>query len=123
MRIGRWLGILISLALLVWVLRAFDLAEVVRALQAANYLYLLPVLALIVLNFSLRALRWGTVFGDTRVPRWGSLFVAMIIGYLANNILPAWAGELVRAYVLGQREGVAMYERVAAQAAMKKGLK
>ena len=105
--IGRWVGILISLALLVWVLRAFDLAEVVRALQAANYLYLLPVLVLIVLNFSLRALRWGTLFGDAKVPCWSSLFVAMMIGYLANNILPARAGELVRAYVLGQREGAA----------------
>ena len=104
---GTWLGILISLALLVWILRAFDLAEVGRALQAANYLYLLPVLVLIVPNFALRALRWGTLFGNTRVPRWGSLFVAMMIGYLANNILPARAGELVRAYVLGQREGIA----------------
>ena len=31
----------------------------------------------------------------------------MMIGYLANNVLPAWGGELVRACVLGQREGVA----------------
>lgn len=105
--LARLLGILISLILLVWVLRAFDLADVGCALQAANYLYLLPVAVLIVLNYAVRALRWGTLFGDTRVPGWSSLFVAMMIGYLANNVLPARAGELVRAYVLGQREGVA----------------
>lgn len=105
--LGTWLGILISLALLAWVLRAFDLAEVSRALQAANYLYLAPVLVLLVADFALRALRWGTLFGGTRVPCWSSLFVTMMIGYLANNILPARAGELVRAHVLGQREGVA----------------
>jgi len=30
-----------------------------------------------------------------------------MIGYTANNVLPARLGEVVRAYVLGQREGVA----------------
>ncbi len=105
--LARLLGIVISLALLAWVLRAFDLAEVGRALQAANYLYLLPVAVLIVLNYTARALRWGTLFGDAKVPCWSSLFVTMMIGYLANNILPARAGELVRAYMLGRREGLA----------------
>lgn len=31
----------------------------------------------------------------------------MMIGYLANNILPARAGEFVRAYVIGRREKIA----------------
>jgi hypothetical protein len=103
--VGRWLGILISLALLAWILHTFDMAEVGRALLAANYLYLLPLIALVVVNFALRALRWGTLFRDTSTPRWTDLFVAMMIGYLGNNILPARAGELVRAYVLGKRSG------------------
>jgi uncharacterized protein (TIRG00374 family) len=34
------------------------------------------------------------------------LFQYAIIGYMANNLIPARAGELVRAYVLGDREGV-----------------
>ncbi len=35
------------------------------------------------------------------------LFGAMMIGYLANNVLPARAGDLVRAYALGNRENIA----------------
>jgi uncharacterized protein (TIRG00374 family) len=101
--VGRWLGILVSLALLAWILRAFDLADVGRALLTANYLYLLPLIALVVINFTLRALRWGTLFREPGAPRWADLFVAMMIGYLGNNILPARAGELIRAYVLGKR--------------------
>jgi uncharacterized protein (TIRG00374 family) len=34
------------------------------------------------------------------------LFPYAVIGYMANNLLPARAGEVVRAYVLGDREGV-----------------
>jgi uncharacterized protein (TIRG00374 family) len=105
--VGPWLGILVSLALVVWVLHTFDLAQMGRALQTANYLWLLPAPVLLVLNFALRALRWGTLFGSPKAPRPSGLFTAMMIGYLANNILPARAGELVRAHVLGQREGVA----------------
>ncbi len=119
--VGRWLGIIVSLALLVWILRAFDLADVGRALLAANYLYLLPLIVLVVVNFTLRALRWGTLFRGASTPRWFDLFMAMMIGYLGNNILPARAGELVRAYVLGKRSGsskskalaTVMVERVA----------
>ncbi len=35
-----------------------------------------------------------------------NVFVATIIGYMANNLLPARLGEFVRAYVLGEKEGV-----------------
>ena len=34
------------------------------------------------------------------------LFPYAVIGYMANNLLPARAGEVVRAYVLGDRERV-----------------
>jgi uncharacterized protein (TIRG00374 family) len=34
------------------------------------------------------------------------LYPATIIGYMANNLLPARLGEFVRAYVLAQREGL-----------------
>ncbi|MDQ3817298.1 MAG: flippase-like domain-containing protein [Acidobacteriota bacterium] len=101
------IGALISLALLAWVVRSANLSEVWGALRSASYIYLLPIAALVVLSFVLRALRWQALFrGDGR-PRWGSLFVAMMIGYLANNVLPARAGEVVRAYVIGRREGIA----------------
>jgi uncharacterized protein (TIRG00374 family) len=90
---------------LIWLLHIFDIAEVGRALKTADYIYLLPLIALVVLNFALRTLRWGTLFGNTNVPSKSNLFVAMMIGYLGNNILPARAGELVRAYVLGKRSG------------------
>jgi len=38
--------------------------------------------------------------------RMKNLFHATIIGYMANNLLPARLGEFVRAYVLGVKEGL-----------------
>ena len=103
--LGRLLSIVAGLALLAWVLRSYDLANVGRALQSASYLYLFPIGGAIAVNCAIRALRWGTLFNDDRVHHWGSLFIAMMIGNLANNVLPARSGDIVRAYVLGQRDG------------------
>jgi uncharacterized protein (TIRG00374 family) len=111
--VGRWLGILVSLALIAWILHAFDLGDVGRALLAVNYLYLLPLAVLVLVNYTLRTLRWGILFVETNAPRWTDLFMAMMIGYLGNNILPARAGELVRAYVLGKRSGTSKSKALA----------
>ncbi len=102
----RLAGILTSLALLYWILRTFDFREVGHALQNANYFLLSPVLVISTINFSIRSLRWGILFPDTKWINWNKLFASTMIGYLANNALPARAGELIRAYVLGERENI-----------------
>ena len=103
--LGRSAGIAISLALLGWLLCSFDLPSVGRAFQTANFLYLIPAAFVFGFDLVMRAGRWGTLFdGDCR-PGARSLFIAYMIGYFANNVLPARSGDLVRAYVLGEREG------------------
>ncbi len=103
--LGRLLGIAVVLALLAWVLGSFDIANVDRALQSASYIYLFPIGVATAVNFATRALRWGTLLNDEHVHHWDSLFIAMMIWNLANNVLPARSGDIVRAYVLGQRDG------------------
>jgi uncharacterized protein (TIRG00374 family) len=66
---------------------------------------LAPVAALILISLVGRSIRWGTLFPAS--PRLTELFGAMMIGYLANNVLPARAGDLVRVYALGNRESIA----------------
>jgi uncharacterized protein (TIRG00374 family) len=36
------------------------------------------------------------------------LFPVVVIGYMGNNVYPARAGEVIRAYVLRRREGVSI---------------
>ncbi len=61
---------------------------------------------LILPSFIVRGYRWQFLFPPTTKPYWWNLFSAMMIGYLTNNLLPARAGEFVRAYVLGKKESI-----------------
>jgi uncharacterized protein (TIRG00374 family) len=101
---GQWLGVAVSVLLLWLVLRNFNLREVGRTLVSINYLMMVPLTAIVLLDFFVRALRWRELFDTPQKPGLKNLFNAMMIGYLANNVLPARAGELVRSWVLGKQE-------------------
>lgn len=51
----------------------------------------------------LRSVRWHHLLTPIRSVSSGSLYPTVIIGYMANNLLPFRSGELVRAYILGER--------------------
>jgi uncharacterized protein (TIRG00374 family) len=53
-----------------------------------------------------RALRWGWLLRSIKPIGVPSLFSATMIGFMANNLLPARLGELVRPWALGTRERV-----------------
>ena len=101
-----WLGLggtALFLALFFW---RTDLPELVDALAEANYWWVAPAVAIWFVAAVLRSLRWhyllrGVIGLSTR-----SLYPIVIIGYMANNLLPLRTGELVRAYVLGERHKV-----------------
>lgn len=78
----------------------------VDALRQANYWLMIPCVAATLLAFWIRALRWKVLLHSLReIPR-GVVFSATMIGFLANNVLPARLGELVRAHVVGKRAQV-----------------
>ncbi len=52
-------------------------------------------------GFAARARRWRYLFPPDGAPP--GLTAALMIGYMANNVLPLRAGELVRVYVVGRR--------------------
>ncbi len=92
------LGIALSGALLLWALRGVDLADVAARLRAARPLPLLIAAVLATLTFPLRVVRWRLLL---RRDNGGALPVlplwhAVAIGFMANNLLPFRAGEMVR---------------------------
>ncbi len=101
-----WVGVIVSLALLAFVLYQTDPAKILNSLQQAEYGYLLPALVLYFIGVAVRAVRWHFLLRPIKPIAFGSLFRAVVIGYMANDILPARMGEIVRAYVLGQQENV-----------------
>jgi uncharacterized protein (TIRG00374 family) len=54
----------------------------------------------------LRAVRWRVLFPKAARPTTSDSFWAICIGYLFNNVLPARAGEVIRAVVVARRTGL-----------------
>ncbi len=101
-----WLGLIISLVLMALFLRAIHPSEIADAFGEANYWYLFPAICVLFVALSLRCLRWSILMRPLKeIPAY-RLFSYAIIGYMTNNLLPARTGEIVRAYVLGEREKV-----------------
>lgn len=101
-----WIGLGVSLLLLLVLLYQVDLSEVGDALANANYWYLIPSIALYFVAVYFRAVRWRYLLSPMKVLQVGRLYPVVVIGYMANNLLPARLGELVRAYYLARREPV-----------------
>ncbi len=101
-----WLGLFVSLILLVFVFYQTDPAKILDALGSAQYVYLIPALAVYFLGVWMRAVRWRVLLRSIKPISSGALFRTVSIGYMANDVLPFRAGELVRAYVLGAQENV-----------------
>jgi len=83
------------------VLHRIDLRQVWDDARHADALFLLAAVALATATFPLRTIRWRLILRDVdghRFPRL-PLWHATAIGFMANNLLPARAGEVARAYV------------------------
>lgn len=96
-------GLAVSVLLLWLAVRGVRWSDVAADLRRANvWLFALSV---VVGNtiFPLRAIRWRPIL-DSVAPRlpYGPLWRATAVGMMANNVLPARLGELVRAYVLSR---------------------
>jgi glycosyltransferase 2 family protein len=98
-------GLVLSVALLVWTLRDVRPSEVWRVLQGSNQLlFLLSAIAATVI-FPIRAWRWRYILEPVapHVP-FGSLWRATAVGMMVNNVVPARAGELARAFALHREQ-------------------
>ncbi len=95
-----------SAVLIALFLRATHPREIADALEAANYWWLVPALGVFFVGVVVRCMRWSVLMRPVAPMSPARLFPYAIIGYMANNLLPARAGEVVRAYVTGDREHV-----------------
>ncbi len=111
------LGLVISAALLWWVLRQTSPSEIMRVLEHANPWLLAVATVCSTLIFPLRARRWRTIL-DPIYPKlpFGPLWRATAIGMMVNNVVPARAGEVARAYVLTRETPVPFSTSIASLA-------
>jgi uncharacterized protein (TIRG00374 family) len=99
-------GLAISAVAVALVVRQVDLGAAWEVLRDAAPAWVAAALACIALDVTLRAIRWRALLAPVARFPLPSVAASMLIGYLANNVLPARLGELVRSHHLGDRTGV-----------------
>ena len=101
-----WVGVLISVVFLWLALNGLHLEEVWEALKTANLWWLIPGVAVYFVGVWARAWRWHYLLKPLKSISTNAMFPIVTIGYMGNNIYPARAGEVLRAFILRRKEGV-----------------
>jgi len=99
-------GIAISAIFLYIAFRGQHFGDILDALQRANLWWLIPALLLYFGGVWVRAVRWGILLRPLAEIESRQLFPIVVVGYMANNVLPLRTGELVRSYVLARQFGI-----------------
>jgi len=106
-RLGRILGLGLTVLFLVLALQRVDLAAFADELRSVNYVWIVPAAVCTALGYLVRTVRWRLILGgEARAPL-RTLFPVLIMGFATNNLLPGRLGEFLRAYLLGRKRNVA----------------
>ncbi len=99
-------SVLIGLICIFVIFQSTDVNSVLNVFQSLDLKVFIIVLPIICLNLLLRSYRWQAMIIGADTKRTYPYFSAISIGYLANNILPARGGDLVRVYSLSVQQGI-----------------
>ena len=99
-------GTLISAVTLYLAFRNVPFSELVDYLLSIDYFWLLPSVALVIIGFALRALRWQYIMGASHRISFWQAFHPLMIGFAINCVLPGRVGELARPIVLRRQVDV-----------------
>jgi len=103
----KWLTTILVAAvtalLLVYALWNVDLAALGEVLTGADYRFVVPFLSTLTLFFSIKAWRWSVILEPLGRYTIRQVTPALMIGFAANNVLPAHLGEIVRSMWFARR--------------------
>jgi uncharacterized protein (TIRG00374 family) len=111
------IGIVLSVALLWWTLRDVSLTAVWTELSRSNVALFIMAAIAATLIFPLRAIRWRIILEPVQpgLPI-GALWRSVAIGMMVNNLVPARAGEIARAYAITKETPVTFSSALASLA-------
>lgn len=102
-----WIGAIVGVGTLAWVLQRLDLERFRADLAGADMRYILLVPLAIVAEQWVRAWKWRQLLHPIR-PGIDTLHLlgAIMAGYLVNMLVPLGAGALARSWLVARREGL-----------------
>ncbi|MFQ5686974.1 MAG: lysylphosphatidylglycerol synthase transmembrane domain-containing protein [Candidatus Scalindua sp.] len=99
-------GILISIICSWLFARKIEWSQLSVALKDAEYMYIIPTIILIFVGHYFRAVRWSALIAPIKRVSVLNLFSATMIGFMANSVLPARIGEIIRPVMVAKKEKV-----------------
>jgi len=104
----RVIGLLVTLACLVLAAYAVNWRQTVEALARVDPKPLVLAVLFLLATLFVFALRWRQLIASDRRPPPLRTFNFLMIGFLANAILPARPGDIIRAVLLRQISGISL---------------
>lgn len=101
-----WIGLIVSALCLYFVFRGIDVKELGSALAKINIWVLIGTVIIYIAGYYTRAFRWHYLLKHIKPFKPNELFPYLVMGFMFNNILPARAGEFIRAYITGAKKGI-----------------
>lgn len=100
--------LIIAFGLLWYVFRDIDLKELLRKVKTADFTFVYISIALSLISHYLRGYRWTLLLRPINYKvHSGRAFIAVMVGYLANLLLPRM-GEITRCAILKKTDNVAI---------------
>ena len=100
------LNVGVSLIFLDLVFAQLDLRTMANVLASARWGLLIPAVGFLLVHLIIRIWRWQWLLKPMGMIPYAPAFRAGMIGIGGNMVLPARAGEFLRAYVIGQSSGI-----------------
>jgi uncharacterized protein (TIRG00374 family) len=103
-------GLIVSLGIsgvaIVWLVSKIDLLEVRLVVQQMNLTWVAAAAGIYLIGFLPRGLRWQLMLSTVKQVSLPESTRVVVMGYAANNILPFRLGEVVRAYIMGNKNNI-----------------
>ena len=106
------LGLVGTVAAIAAIAISVDVPKAISQIHQFEFIWLVPALAALTAQMLFRATRWSKLLTVTagRPIRVRRILAPLLVGYLANNVLPARAGEAVRTVLVSRRELIGLGE-------------
>ena len=101
-----WLGILLSAVFLYLAVRDLDFSAFFQELAKADTVEIFFAFLILMGVYVVRTFRWQAIISTKSPISLWQTFVIQMIGLFGNNVFPARAGEIIRAFLLRKEIGV-----------------
>jgi glycosyltransferase 2 family protein len=105
-RLRAVLVLVLTIGLLAFFFNDVNIGDVWAATRQADPSLLVLAVALTMMTYALRAVRWQYLLAPIGPTRFQTAFQTTVIGFAASFLLPARPGEVLRPYLLAKREGL-----------------